>query len=58
MLAIRDLNNLVTEELLLEDLAKIQYTSHAEEGPYFCINFDQRTGESNFNFEFLNHFFC
>ena len=40
MLAIRNLNNWVIQELLLVDLAKTQYTRD-DEGPYLCINFDQ-----------------
>ena len=40
-LAICDLNNWVIQELLLADLAKIQYT-HDDEGPYSHINLDQR----------------
>ena len=39
MLPIRALNSWVVYELLLEDLAKTQYTRD-DEGPYFCINVD------------------
>ena len=40
MLAIRVLNNLIIQELLLADLAKTQYTRD-DEGPYSRINLDQ-----------------
>ena len=39
-LAIRDINNLVIQELLLVDLAKTQYTRD-DEKPYSRINLDQ-----------------
>ena len=39
MLAIRNLNNWVSQELLSVDLAKAQYTCD-DEGPYLCINID------------------
>ena len=38
-LAIRDVNNCVTQKSLLVDLVKIQYTRD-NEGPHFCINVD------------------
>ena len=40
MLAIRDLNNWVIQQLLLADLAKTQYTRD-DEGPYSRIDLDQ-----------------
>ena len=40
MLAIRNLNNRMIQELLLVDLAKTQYTRD-DKGPYLCINLDQ-----------------
>ena len=58
MLAIRNLNNWVIQELLLVDLAKTQYTRD-DEVPYLCINFDQHVDnelDCNSN-EFPNHLF-
>ena len=60
MLAIRDVNNWVIQELLLEDLAKTQYTRDDDQkGPYFCINVEpHRYNELYCNSnEFPNHFF-